>query len=61
MILFPNVGDPFITPGRGLLAGCDHLPEGRKVGQEEAVQGSAWLRGLPTEYFYDQVPLEIET
>ena len=38
-----------------------YLPEGRKVGQEEAVQGSAWLRGLTTEYFYDQVPLEIET
>lgn len=65
MILFPNVcvgGCPFITLGRGLFRrGCDHLPEGRKVGQEEAVQASAWLRGLTTEYFYDQVPLEIET
>lgn len=48
--------------GRGLFRrGCDHLPESRKVGQKEAVQGSAWLRGLTTEYFYDQVPLEIET
>ena len=55
-------GCPFITLGGGLFRkGCDHLPKGRKVGQEEAVQGSAWLRGCTTEYFYDQVPLEIET
>lgn len=62
MILFPNVGGPFFTLGRGLLRdNCDRSPEGRKVGWEKAVQGPACLRGLSTEYFYDQLPLEIET
>lgn len=54
-------GGPFIILGREpLRAVYEYSPEGRKVDQEKAIQGSVWLRGLSTEYFYDQVPVEIE-